>query len=418
LRAGRLCNRRIACHNAALPEIPVKATAPRSPPAHPARLILILSLAPTVGLGIGRFAYSLVLPDMRDSLDWSYSAAGFMNTINAAGYLLGALMASRLIKRYGLSAAVRWGTLACVVSLALCALSGDFVVLSFARLLAGVGAAAGFVAGAALAARTAQSQPARADFLLSLFYAGPGLGILSSGLIAPYVLQAVGPGSWWIVWWAMTLLAVLMTIPLMLAPIDTNDALAEARPASFAIRPVLIYLAGYFLFGAGYIAYMTFMIAYVRDGGGGTAAQSAFWSLIGVSAFMTPWLWRRVLAFDRGGLSTGIILGVNAVGAALPLFGHSALLLALSALTFGVAFFAVVASTTAFVRFNYPPSAWPKGIAAMTIAFGIGQILGPIAVGAISDAFGSLSYALNVSAAMLAAGAIASMFQPKLKPRE
>jgi predicted MFS family arabinose efflux permease len=381
-------------------------------------LILILSLAPTVGLGIGRFAYSLVLPDMRDSLNWSYSAAGFMNTINAAGYLLGALMASRLIKRYGLSAVVRWGTLACVVSLALCALSGDFVVLSFARLLAGVGAAGGFVAGAALAARTAQSQPARADFLLSLFYAGPGLGILSSGLIAPYVLQAFGPGSWWIVWWAMTLLAVLLTLPLMLAPIDTNDALADAAPASFAIRPALIYLAGYFLFGAGYIAYMTFMIAYVRDGGGGTAAQSAFWSLIGVSAFITPWLWRRVLAFDKGGLSTGIILGVNAVGAALPLFGHSAVLLAISALVFGVSFFAVVASTTAFVRFNYPPSAWPKGIAAMTIAFGIGQILGPIAVGAVSDAFGSLSYALNVSAAMLALGAILSAFQPKLKPRE
>ncbi len=60
---------------------------------HPARLILILSLAPTVGLGIGRFAYSLVLPDMRDALGWSYSAAGFMNTVNAAGYVVGALMA-------------------------------------------------------------------------------------------------------------------------------------------------------------------------------------------------------------------------------------------------------------------------------------------------------------------------------------
>jgi predicted MFS family arabinose efflux permease len=58
--------------------------------AHPARLILVLSLAPTVGLGIGRFAYSLVLPDMRDALGWSYSAAGFMNTINAVGYLAGA----------------------------------------------------------------------------------------------------------------------------------------------------------------------------------------------------------------------------------------------------------------------------------------------------------------------------------------
>ena len=162
---------------------------------HPARLILILSLAPTVGLGIGRFAYSLVLPDMRDALGWSYSAAGFMNTINAAGYLAGALIASRLIKRFGLSAAVRWGTLACVVSLALCAMSGNFVILSFARLLAGLGAAAGFIAGAALAARIAQSHPERANFLLSLFYAGPGLGILSSGLIAPFMLQAFGPGS-------------------------------------------------------------------------------------------------------------------------------------------------------------------------------------------------------------------------------
>ncbi len=143
----------------ALPENPLKAPAAPSPPAHPARLILILSLAPTVGLGIGRFAYSLVLPDMRDALGWSYSAAGFMNTINAAGYLAGALVASKFIKRFGLSAAVRWGTLACVASLALCALSGNFIVLSFARLLAGVGAAAGFVAGAALAATIAQSQP-------------------------------------------------------------------------------------------------------------------------------------------------------------------------------------------------------------------------------------------------------------------
>jgi predicted MFS family arabinose efflux permease len=384
------------------------------PYAHPARLILILSLAPTIGLGIGRFAYALVLPDMRDSLGWSYSAAGFMNTINAAGYLAGALVASRLIKRFGLSATVRWGTLTCVASLALCVLSGNFVVLSFARLLVGLGAAAVFVGGAALAARIAQSQPERANFLLSLFYAGPGLGILSSGLIAPFVLQAFGPGSWWIVWWALTLLAIIMSIPLLLAPIDTRAGIADAAPANFAIRPVLIYLVGYFLFGAGYIAYMTFMIAYIRDAGGGAAAQSAFWCLLGLSAFVTPWLWRRVLARDGGGISTAIILGVNAIGAALPLLGHSTAWLAASALVFGVSFFAIVGSTTAFVRFNYPPASWPTAIAAMTIAFGIGQTLGPIFTGAITDALGSLSYALNAGAAMLAVGAIAAAFQGRL----
>ena len=80
-------------------------TAPHhsSPYPHPAWLILIVSLAPTIGLGIGRFAYALVLPDMRDALSWSYSAAGFMNTINAVGYLAGALIASSLIKRFGLA---------------------------------------------------------------------------------------------------------------------------------------------------------------------------------------------------------------------------------------------------------------------------------------------------------------------------
>jgi predicted MFS family arabinose efflux permease len=386
----------------------------RPPPAHPARLILILSLAPSVGLGIGRFAYSLVLPDMRDTLDWSYSAAGFMNTINAGGYLAGALLASRVARQFGLSAAVRWGTLVCVVSLALCAISGNFVALSFARLIVGFGAAIGFVAGAALAARIAQSQPPRANFLLSLFYAGPGLGILSSGLIAPFVLKAFGPGSWWIVWWTLTLLGIVMTIPVLLAPIETGDSIAETAPVKFEIAPIAIYLAGYFLFGAGYIAYMTFMIAYVRDAGGGAAAQSAFWCLIGLSAFVTPWVWRGVLARDRGGGSTAIILGVNALGAALPLFGHSAALLSISALVFGVAFFAVVGSTTAFVRFNYPPAVWPTAIAAMTIAFGLGQTLGPFAVGVITDAMGSLSYALSVSAATLALGAILSAFQKRL----
>jgi predicted MFS family arabinose efflux permease len=52
----------------------------------------------------------------------------------------------------------------------------------------------------------------------------------------------------------------------------------------------------------------------------------------------------------------------------------------------------------------------------MTISFGVGQTVGPIVVGAITDAMGSLSFALNVSAAMLALGALLSAFQSKLEP--
>jgi hypothetical protein len=64
------------------------------------------------------------------------------------------------------------------------------------------------------------------------------------------MLQAFGPGSWWIVWWALTLLSVVLIIPLLLTPIETRAQLAETASAKFAIRPVLVYLTGYFLFGA------------------------------------------------------------------------------------------------------------------------------------------------------------------------
>lgn len=378
-------------------------------------MILILALAPAIGLGIGRFAYSLVLPDMRDTLGWSYSTAGFMNTINAIGYLAGALIASVAVRRYGLIRTVHIGTIACVVSLALCALPANTFVFSFARLLAGLGAAFAFVGGGALAATIAQSKPSQSPLFLSLFYTGPGIGLIVSGLAAPFLLQYFGPGSWWIVWIVLTVLSALMAVPLLTTAIDVPAGPASSATQVIALRPIAIYLAGYFLFGAGYIAYMTFMIAYVRDGGGGAAAQSAFWCLIGLMSFAAPWVWRGLMARGNSGTTIAILTSVACLGTFIALFGTSPLLLATSGFVFGLAFFPVVTATTVFVRLNYPPEAWPRAIGVMTITFGLGQTLGPFVTGAITDATGSLSYALIVSTAALAASAVLCAFQRPLR---
>jgi hypothetical protein len=63
--------------------------APKPSYSHPARLIIVLAIAPAIGLGICRFAYALVLPDMLESLGWSYSIAGFEHD-QRRGYLAGA----------------------------------------------------------------------------------------------------------------------------------------------------------------------------------------------------------------------------------------------------------------------------------------------------------------------------------------
>ena len=387
---------------------------PNSLSAHPALLILILSFAPAIGLGMGRFAYSLVLPDMRDTLGWSYATAGAMNTANAIGYLAGAAIAARLVRRFGLYGAIGLGVVACVISLALCALSGHVLIFGAARLLSGLGASISLIAGGALAASVAQSRPAQSALLIGLFYTGPATGIFLSGLASPFVLEEFGKGSWWIVWLVLTCIAIILTIPLILNRHSTPANTSASRHTVVLLKPIAPYLIGYFLFGAGYIAYMTFMIAYIRDAGGSAVAQSAFWCLIGLGGLISPWAWRSLMARGQSGMALAVTTGLTGVGAAIALFGKSPTLFAMSAFVFGSAFLAVVTATTAFTKFNYPEDAWPKVIGILTIAFSLGQILGPIVTGAMTDFTGSLTSALVVSAAALGLGAIISALQRPL----
>jgi MFS family permease len=92
---------------------------------------------------------------------------------------------------------------------------------------------------------------------------------------------------------------------------------------------------------------------------------------------------------------------VTAVGAVLPLLSdHMAMLLASAAL-FGSAFFAVVASTTAFVRRNLGQNQWASGIGMFTVVFGVGQMLGPVAIGFVNDSLHNLSGGLWASVSLL-----------------
>ncbi|MBY0381065.1 MAG: YbfB/YjiJ family MFS transporter [Xanthobacteraceae bacterium] len=382
-----------------------------SPVRHPAWSILALSVAPSIGIGMGRFAYALVLPDMRESLGWSYATAGTMNTINAVGYLAGALLAAPLARRIGLTRTVWLGALLCILSLALCALSGQIVPFGSARLISGIGGGMSLVCGGALAAAVAQANPSRSSLLIGLFYIGPALGIFISGLISPFILETYGAGSWWIVWATLTVISIAMSVPLFRTNIDTPVSEAAEHTASVSLVPILPYLAGYFLFGAGYIAYMTFMIAYIRDGGGSTEAQSLFWCLIGCGGISAPFVWRRLMARGRSGFAMALMLSLTALGASLALLGTSPLLYAMSALLFGNTFMATTIATTAFARLNYPPAAWPGVIAIITVVFSAGQIVGPLVTGAITDITGSLSSALIVSAAALVLGAAVGAFQ-------
>jgi hypothetical protein len=188
---------------------------------------------------------------------------------------------------------------------------------------------------------------------------------------------------------------------------------AAAR-ASVRLRSFGFGLASYLMFGLGYIGYMTFIVTLLRERGLGDGAIVAFYVLLGLGVVASSWLWAGLLQRQRGGVPLALLNGLLAVATVLPVFSTATLWVFFSGALFGSVFLSVVAATTALVRHNAPPAAWPAGIAAFTVVFAGGQIVGPSLVGWIADGPAGLAGGLAASAGVLALGSVLATRQPAL----
>lgn len=372
-----------------------------------------LALAAAVSLGLARFSYALLLPPMRADLNWSYLTAGAMNTVNAAGYLLGALWLPRLLARVDARRVLLAGSAGASVLLVAHGLVAGAAALFALRLLTGVASAAAFVAGGVLAARLATTDGA--GLVLGIYYGGTGVGIIASALLVPPIAARPSPHAWQGAWIALGLAALLATA-LMRAATGHLAVPRAALPAPIRFRwlPFGFGLAGYFLFGLGYIGYMTFVITLLREQRMGAAEIVGFYVVLGLAVIASSWLWAGLLQRFRGGESLGLLNGLLALATVLPVLSAHPVAVFASGALFGSVFLSLVASTTALVRHNLPPAAWPGGIGAFTIVFAAGQIVGPSLVGWVADGPGGLVRGFVVSAAVLAAGALLAARQRPL----
>ncbi len=385
-------------------------------------LALALSLGAAVSLGITRFAYGLLLPAMRADLGWNYTLAGAMNTANALGYLLGALMTPRLLRTQGPGRLLWGGAAGASVFMALSGFFVDADALLLQRLLAGIASALVFVSGGLLAARLGARFPRHSGLLLGMYYGGTGIGIVASALLVPHLLEhfAAQAHGWQWSWWAMAVVCAVCTA-IMVWPArvmsgwDLPAAPASAAgPQQFCWGDFRFGLAGYTLFGVGYIGYMTFVVALLRAQGSSAADVTVFYALLGVAVLASSRIWARLLDKHRDGRPLAILSALLGVATILPALTPSWPVVLASGVLFGAVFLSVVASTTALVRHNLPPVAWAAGISAFTTVFAAGQIVGPTVVGWIADGPGGLARGLVFSACALWLGAALGWRQPSL----
>ena len=425
---------------------------PSVPPAHRNKLPTLaiaagLALAAAVSLGLARFSYALLLPPMRADLGWSYLTAGAMNTLNAAGYLAGALLTPAWLRRFGARAVLLGGSASAALLLAAHGAVIDNLALCLLRSLTGVASAATFVAGGVLAARLSGrsitsspsgsglteplsgsplptppagdacfAQPS-AGLVLGVYYGGTGVGIMASAALVPPLSALPGAHAWQWAWMALGAAALLATAITARATRGLDQAsAASATHAVFEWRRFGCGLASYFLFGLGYIGYMTFVVTLLREQRLGGGLISAFCGVLGLAVIASSWVWAGLLQRERGGRAMCLLNALLALATLLPVLSAQPLVVFTSGLLFGGVFLSVVASTTALVRHNLPPAAWPAGISAFTIVFATGQIVGPSLVGWVADGAGGLRGGLAGSAGVLALAALVALWQKPLRP--
>ncbi len=396
------------------------------------RTALALALGAAVSLGLARFSYALLLPPMRADLGWSYLTSGAMNTVNAAGYLAGALLTVSWLKRHAARRVFLWGSAIAGIALIAHGLVSADLLLYLFRFITGVASAATFIAGGLLAARLASESsssapskehqaPSRsqAGLILGIYYGGTGIGIVASALLVPALITSTavrnGVHDWQHAWIGLGIAALLATL-VMAAATRHLDAQAGATTARsrFALRDFAFGLAAYFLFGLGYIGYMTFVITLLRELRLSPALITSFFVVLGVAVIASSWVWARLLQRYRGGEAMTLLDALLAIATLLPVLSANPVAVFASGLLFGGVFLSVVASTTALVRHNLEPGAWSAGIGAFTIVFAAGQIVGPTLIGWVADGAGGLRGGFACSAAVLALAAIVAWMQKPL----
>lgn len=380
------------------------------------RWLLVLGLAagPVVALGLARFAYSLLLPVMRTDLSWGFTEAGAMNSANALGYLIGAIATGPVVARYGARRPFIHGLLVTTALLAASAGTGNLGVLLVLRLVVGITGALVFIAGAGLAARAAHGLSGRAaSALFGVYFAGGGAGImLSAGLVPPVVDR--GGDSWragWLVLAAASVVALGVAIPAALRCPEVHTSPAR-RVLGWPVRDFTPSFIAYAFFGAGYIAYITFVVAYLKSDGAGPHTIAGFWAVLGASGVVAGFAWGPVLDALRGGRGPAVVLATTTVGAVLPpLLAGNRTADYVSAVFFGGSFLAVVTSITNLTRRALLPAQVPAAIAIATVCFSAGQAVGPVLAGVLSQGASGTRAGLWLAVAFLVAATVVALVQ-------
>ncbi len=345
---------------------------------HSAGLIALVGLtALAIAMGIGRFAFTPILPLMQEDAGLSIAAGAWLAAANYGGYLIGALSAIGL--RVRPPTAIRFGLLLIGVSTVAMGLEDRFVVWVFLRAVAGV-ASAWVLVYLSTWALDQLGALGRSN-LSGVMYAGVGTGIVVAGAVCLLIMGMRAPSA--AAWMALGIVSLAFTGAIWRYVKPSAVALtapASAGPQSKRLdaefwRLVLCYGA----FGFGYIIPATFLPVMAKDIVADPALFGWAWPIFGTAAIASTLFaaqWGRTTSHRRVWIVGNVLMGVGVV---VPLIVSGLVGIVIAALFVGGTFMVNTMAGMQEAR-RVAGSDARVLMAAMTSAFAVGQIAGPVCV--------------------------------------
>ncbi len=389
------------------------------------------AVALAVAMGIGRFAFTPLLPMMLADDVIDLATASWLASANYLGYLLGALLCTFQpwiwARRPGLPPingplVVRGGLVATGVLTLGMALPWP-PLWPLLRFAAGVASALVFVhtSGWCLAALARRGDAA----LGGMMYTGPGAGIVVSGLFASVMVTwQWRAASGWLIFGGLAFVlmaAVWRTIRSDPAAATPGPAAATSADGRVRRRAEINCLtAAYGLAGFGYIITATFLPVIARAALPGSRWLDFFWPIFGVGVIAGALLATRArIAGDLRRALAGCYL-VQAAGIGLSIAWPTLGGFALGSLLLGLPFTAITFFAMQEVR-RLRPAAAASSMGLLTASYGLGQIVGPPLAAKLLSRGGSagvdFTLSLAIAAAALTAGALLYLWMSRAFPR-
>lgn len=379
------------------------------------RMLLTCVLGVIATIGIARFAYTPMIPEMAQETGMSESVAGYLAAANYAGYLSGAFLIS-FIHSLALKARLfRVGLLTAALTSMAMALTTSEPLWYLLRYLSGLSSAAGMLLGGGLLMHWLMKRHHKAE--LGIFFSGLGIGIVMTAILAVIIRDRFSWDQQWLIYAAVTLLLII-PVWFWLPDFSIEQPLAKrctkhiSLPSSF--MPML--QLAYFCAGAGYVISATFLIT-IAESMEALAGQGwIIWLVAGLSCAPASALWDRVVNVTGQWQALLLAYLLNALSILILLLSHQLVAVIVSALIYGASFIGIVGMMLSMVGRLFPDNP-SKPMSRLTFSYGIAQVIAPAIVGLMAEHYGNFDNGLILTLIVMLAGSVALILAQRIEQR-